>query len=157
MVDARRGEVFWTLYEGEKNNGSDGGTVRVLRELRPPAVASPEVVAAELARLSENAGETVLALGDGAWRYRELFQAAGTEVAGLADKWPSPLAVAELGYRRTISENQSHRGTRTLPEPLYLRQADVRIGWEEVGGRVAGPRSATSGAALPSGAPKLAP
>jgi tRNA threonylcarbamoyladenosine biosynthesis protein TsaB len=153
VVDARRGEVYWALYESEKGGG---GTSSALRELRPAAVASPEVVAGELAGLNERLGETVVALGDGAWRYRELFRDAGTAVAGLGDRWPSPLAVAELGHHR-IRESLSHLGPRSLPEPLYLRQADVRIGWEEISGRVSGPPSPTSGAASPSGAPKLAP
>jgi tRNA threonylcarbamoyladenosine biosynthesis protein TsaB len=156
VVDARRGEVYWALYESEKSGDSGGGNGPVLKELRPAAVASPEVVAGELAGLNVSRGGTVVAVGDGAWRYRELFHAAGTAVAGLADIWPSPLAVAELGHRR-IGESRGHLGPRSLPEPLYLRQADVRIGWEEVGGRVSGPHSPTSGAASPSGAPKLAP
>ncbi|HXW81396.1 MAG TPA: tRNA (adenosine(37)-N6)-threonylcarbamoyltransferase complex dimerization subunit type 1 TsaB, partial [Acidimicrobiales bacterium] len=156
VVDARRGEVYWALYENEKTDRGEGGAGHVRREVKPPVVASPDVVAGELAGLNESLGGEVLAVGDGAWRYRELFQAAGVELAGLADKWPSPLAVAELGYRR-LSESQTGLGPRSVPEPLYLRQADVRIGWEEVSGRVSGPPTPTSGAASRSGAPKLAP
>jgi tRNA threonylcarbamoyladenosine biosynthesis protein TsaB len=156
VVDARRGEVYWTLYETEQSGGSSKGEGAVLRVRRPPAVASPEVVAAELARLSADLEGTVLALGDGAWRYRDVFQAAGTEVAGPADRWPSSLAVAEIGHRR-ITESRPP-GTSSLPRPLYLRQADVRIGWEEVGGRVSGPAGTPPpNAASSSRAPKLAP
>jgi tRNA threonylcarbamoyladenosine biosynthesis protein TsaB len=161
VVDARRGEVYWAVYGSEKSDGGDDGSGPVLRELRLPAVASPEVVAALAAGLNEGAGENVLAVGDGAWRYRELFQSAAVEVGTAAERWPSPLAVAELGYRRMgdrhMGEKQSLVGPRSLPEPVYLRQADVRIGWDEVGGRVSGPQSTVSGAASPSGAPKLAP
>jgi tRNA threonylcarbamoyladenosine biosynthesis protein TsaB len=176
VVDARRGEVYWSLYESAESNWGKGGAGAVLRERRPPAVAGPEVVAAELASLSgrpsatpdatlnadlsDRVGAPVLALGDGAWRYRDVFAAASTEVAGPADRWPSPLAVAELGHLRLL-EAQSHGGTTAWPQPLYLRHADVRIGWEEVGGRVAGPRGPApqngAGAASPSSAPKLAP
>jgi len=157
VVDARRGEVYWTLYEADESDESDGP---VLRQLRPPAVADPEAVAAELASLTGTlSGPTgtsrrALAVGDGAWRYRELFEAKATEVAGKADKWPSPLAVAELGASRIA---ESGPGPRALPGPLYLRHADGRIGWEQVGGRVAGPPSTNAVAASATGAPKLAP
>ncbi len=123
VVDARRGEVFWALYE------TDGVSAR---ERRPPAVIEPEKLAAELARLERPA----LVVGDGAWRYREQFVAAGAEVGDEGEMWPSALAVAELGRQR-LSETGA--AEPALPEPLYLRPADVRIGWEEVGGRVGGP------------------
>jgi tRNA threonylcarbamoyladenosine biosynthesis protein TsaB len=129
VVDARRGEVYWALFEG------DG---RLLTELSAPAVASPQDAASELANLG------VLAVGDGAVRYREIFEAAGGEVAAPGDMWPSPAAVAELGMER-ISGEAFEAGA--LPAPLYLRQADVRIGWDQVDGRVGGP--ATSSPAEP--------
>jgi tRNA threonylcarbamoyladenosine biosynthesis protein TsaB len=125
VVDARRGQVFWALYE-------TGGPSVV--ERRPPAVVEPEKLVTELAAL----GGSVLAVGDGAWRYRDELAAAGAEVGGEGEMWPSALAVAELGLPR-LSESAapgSGAGDRRPPEPLYLRPADVRIGWEEVGGRV---------------------
>jgi tRNA threonylcarbamoyladenosine biosynthesis protein TsaB len=124
VVDARRGQVYWALYE----MGAAGA-----EEVRPPAVAGPEELAAALAGL----GRPVLAVGDGAWRYREQLVAAGVEVGGRGEIWPSALAVAELGAQR-LSEGTAGEGG--LPEPLYLRPPDVRIGWEEVGGRVGGGR-----------------
>jgi tRNA threonylcarbamoyladenosine biosynthesis protein TsaB len=158
IVDARRGEVYWALYEG------DGAA---LRELRTPAVATPQDVAIELASVAAgatSAGLThpqVLAVGDGAVRYRELFEPGGeagargesTEVGGPGDMWPSPLAVAELGMQR-IGGKAFDAGA--LPAPLYLRQADVRIGWDQLDGRVGG--TAPYGAAGPYGAtePKMA-
>jgi tRNA threonylcarbamoyladenosine biosynthesis protein TsaB len=130
VVDAKRGEVYSAIYAG------DGGP---LKELRAAGVSSPESLAAELVAL----GERPLAVGDGAWRYRDLL-ASGAEVAGPADMSPSPLVVAELGSARLSASS--------FPGPLYIRQADVRIGWEEVGGRVRGP--ATSGSGNPgSGTP----
>jgi tRNA threonylcarbamoyladenosine biosynthesis protein TsaB len=116
VVDARRGEVFSAIYSG-------GG--ELLRERRAAAVSSPESLAAELSAFTERP----LAVGDGAWRYRDVL-GAGSEVAGPADLAPSPLVVAELGSARLGAP---------FPPALYLRQADVRIGWEEVGGRVRGP------------------
>jgi tRNA threonylcarbamoyladenosine biosynthesis protein TsaB len=130
IVDARRGEVYWALFEG------DG---RRLKQLRAPAVAGPHDVAHEIAN--------VLAVGDGAVRYREVFEAAGSEVAGPGDMWPSPLAVAELGMERLRGE--VFEGG-SMPAPLYLRQADVRIGWDQVDGRVGAP------AGPPPAEPKMA-
>jgi tRNA threonylcarbamoyladenosine biosynthesis protein TsaB len=130
IVDARRGEVYWALFEGDGQR---------LKELRAPAVASPKDAAQQIAK--------VLAVGDGAVRYREIFEAAGSEVAGPGDMWPSPLAVAELGMER-IGGEAFEAGA--LPAPLYLRQADVRIGWDQVDGRVGGP------AGPPPAEPKLA-
>ena len=147
VVDARRGEVFWSLYR------SDGSH---LEQLEAPSVASPDALAGELAPLANgpvtltNGPVTlangpllptrdapteppvVLAVGDGAWRYRDLLVDAGAEVAGPGEMWPSAIVVAELAWRSLSSQKQ----LEDLPAPVYLRQADVRIGWEEVGGRV---------------------
>jgi len=61
---------------------------------------------------------------------------------------PSPLVVAELGAARLSASS--------FPEPLYIRQADVRIGWEQVGGRVRG--TVASGPGHPAdGAPRSSP
>ena len=132
IVDARRAEVYWAFYR------SDGCGGALPSQLRAPTVAAPATVAGELAAMTEQApgGERVLAVGDGAWRYRHLLaQCPGLEVGGPADMWPSPLVVAELG-----GASIARAGTAGLPplQPVYLRQADVRIGWEQVGGRVSG-------------------
>lgn len=126
-VDARRGELYWALYQ------ADGVSVE---ELRPPEVAAPEEVAAQLGKVARagDGGGQLLVCGDGAWRYREVLGRAGASIAGPADMWPSPLVVAELGAQRLAT------GTELGLHPLYLRQADVRIGWEQVGGRVGGPQ-----------------
>lgn len=137
VVDARRGEVFWALYRG---NGAE------LRELRPPAVSPPETVAGELAALAAgeraSAGPPLLAVGDGARRYRDALSLAGAEVGGPDEMWPSADAVAALGWAGLTEAG----APRELPGPLYLRQADVRIGWEEVSGRVARPSPPEPGA-----------
>jgi tRNA threonylcarbamoyladenosine biosynthesis protein TsaB len=124
IVDARRAEVYWALYR------SDG---TALEQQEAPAVAAPADVAARLSEL----GQVPLAIGDGAWRYRAHFSGAGVAVAGPPDLWPSPLVIAELGIRCLAAAGGP--GPHTAPPaPLYLRQADVRIGWDQVGGRVGG-------------------
>jgi tRNA threonylcarbamoyladenosine biosynthesis protein TsaB len=121
VIDARRGEVYWALY------GADGMKVR---ELRPPMVATPEALAIEFGGLDD----PVLAVGDGASRYEALFTKAGVTVGADGETWPSALAVAELAAHH-LGEGGTSGG---FPAPLYLRQADVRIGWDQVDGRVNG-------------------
>ena len=135
VIDARRGEVYSAVYAG-------GGA---LEERRPARISSPVDLAAELAALSE----PPLAVGDGAWRYRELLP-AGAEVAGPAEASPSPLVVAEIGAD-ILMGRLTGRLSGSLPEPVYLRQADVRIGWEEVGGRVTGTAPSAPGPPWPAG------
>jgi tRNA threonylcarbamoyladenosine biosynthesis protein TsaB len=122
VLDARRGEVFWALYR------SDG--VR-LEPLRAPAVAPPQAVASELAALGAG-GEHLLAVGDGARRYLSELLGSGVDAGGPDEMWPSPDDVAALGCQ-LLPDPGAHA---SLPTPLYLRQADVRIGWEQVPGRV---------------------
>ncbi len=122
VVDARRSEVFWARYGPRTGDG--------LVEAHPPALADPEQLAAELASLQ---GE-VLVVGDGAWRYRDVFERQGLHLGGPADIWPSPLVVAEIAAVRLAKPRPAGSG---LPEPLYLRQADVRIRWEQMTSTIA--------------------
>lgn len=119
VVDARRAEVYWSLYEG------DGTSIRAVTA---PQVAGPAQVAEELAAL----GRPVLAVGDGAWRYRAELAGAGAEMAGPPEMWPRAEVVAELA----VGELAEGRGVVGTPSAVYLRQADVRIGWDQLGGRV---------------------
>jgi len=63
VIDARRGEVFAALYEGEEARW-------------PPFVARP----AQLADLVGAETETLVAVGDGAVRFRAELEAAGARV-----------------------------------------------------------------------------
>jgi tRNA threonylcarbamoyladenosine biosynthesis protein TsaB len=119
VVDARRAEVYWSLYE------ADGASVAAVTA---PQVAGPGQVADELAAL----GRPVLAVGDGAWRYRALVAEAGAELAGPTELWPRAEIIAELAVGE-LAEGRAGVGT---PAAVYLRQADVRIGWDQLGGRV---------------------
>jgi tRNA threonylcarbamoyladenosine biosynthesis protein TsaB len=115
LVDARRGEVFWALYRP--------GTGRVSE----PVVAAPHVVAAALAEL----GEDVLALGDGAARYRDILLGApgrppaeGGGRIEVRDGYPSAVDLVALAAGRPTVAPAELR-------PQYLREADVRIGWPQ--------------------------
>jgi tRNA threonylcarbamoyladenosine biosynthesis protein TsaB len=122
VVDARRGEVYWALYRAD---GTEA------RELRSAAVAAPEALAGQLTALDG----PVLAVGDGASRYEDLFTRAGATIGTGGEMWPSALALAQLAADQLGVDPIVASGPLT---PLYLRQADVRIGWDQVGGRTNG-------------------
>lgn len=63
LIDARRGEVFGALHEGET-------------QVWEPFVAPPEAVAGRL----REAGIAPRAAGDGAVRFRDVLEAAGAEI-----------------------------------------------------------------------------
>jgi tRNA threonylcarbamoyladenosine biosynthesis protein TsaB len=141
VVDARRGEVFWTHAELE-------GAVPWWRTGAPAPVASkPEVgPPAALAWVVQElvaTGRTPLLLGDGAWRYREELGRAGGQVAdqaltGLAPGLLAEVALAELAAGRASSAE--------AVGPLYLREADAQIDWAR--------RHPTRPRVEPSGAPE---
>jgi tRNA threonylcarbamoyladenosine biosynthesis protein TsaB len=111
VVDAKRGELFWALFRPEQ------GDVTLITD---PAVSKPDA----LVRALRDAGGDFLVVGDGARRYAEVVASLpGVELGGLADDHPSALALVELAATRPsvpLSEIT----------PLYLRGADVRIGWQ---------------------------
>ncbi len=111
VVDAKRGEVFWGLFRP-----LDG----ILAPITDPVVSGPDALFHELARR-----DRVLAVGEGAHRYADIFHALpDAELAGPADDHPSAAVLVEMAATRP---------SVPLDEitPLYLRGADVRIGWEE--------------------------
>jgi len=108
VVDARRGEVFWALYEPV------GAGMAAVTEA---CVAAPDVVAEVLTTI-----DGVLVTGDGARRW--LGGQEGWDLALPEYDHPSAEVLAELAPTRPA----------LAPEkvtPLYLRGADVRIGWEQ--------------------------
>jgi tRNA threonylcarbamoyladenosine biosynthesis protein TsaB len=116
VVDARRGEVFWALYRGT----ATGAT-----RLTDYTVSRPEDFAAQLA----GRGEEVVAVGDGAGRYAPLLgRLDGVSVAGPGYAHPSAAVLVELAQPRAAAGDVVSAGEL---EPLYLRQADVRINWVE--------------------------
>jgi tRNA threonylcarbamoyladenosine biosynthesis protein TsaB len=107
VVDARRGEVFWAMYR------PDEGEMLAVTEA---AVAAPGDLAAALR------GEgAVLVTGDGARRYRD--ELVGMFVAPPEFDHPSASALLALSAGRP----GLHPDKVT---PVYVRGADVRIGWE---------------------------
>jgi tRNA threonylcarbamoyladenosine biosynthesis protein TsaB len=117
VVDARRGEVFWAVYEP-----SETGMVAVTHS----RVDAPATVANALVSLASRSGDkSLFAVGDGAERYSDVLGAVpGVEIAGPMFAHPNADVLIDLA---------SDRPSVPLAEitPRYLRGADVRIGWQE--------------------------
>lgn len=119
VVDARRGLLFSARFVV-----SGGDVERVGDE----CLCSPDELVAELRGLG-GSGSHCLCLGDGARRYAELLAGVpGVALGGPATVHPDAGVLAELGVRR-------HAAGLAVPvaavEAHYLRQADVRINWEQ--------------------------
>lgn len=128
-IDARRGEVFWAFYR------SAPGGVQRLTELR---LGSPEKLAAEI----EGYGEECLVIGDGAIRYSEVLASVDACVGGMESAAPDAAELAELAIPRFLREETMRPDEL---QPIYLRVADTRMGWETrgrlLGGRPGGARA----------------
>lgn len=116
-IDGRRDEVFWSFYR------SVPGGVQRLTEHQ---VGRADALAAEIA----GRGEDCLVIGDGGVRHRETFEEADAEVAGPDTAWPDAADLAHLARPRFVREET---GRPTDLRPVYLRQADARIGWQQRG------------------------
>lgn len=120
VIDARRSEVYWALYRPVP-----GGVQRVTE----PAVTSPDEVVAEL---QARATDTLVA-GDGAERYRELFEGRkGIEAAGGDHAYPSARSLVQLAHARALREDWVQPSRVEL---LYLRKPDAEINWATREGR----------------------
>ena len=120
VLDARRKEV----YLGRYTPGATGATRR--GEL---AVGTPEEAAADLA--GDDA--PLLLVGDGASAVREHLP-AGLDVTVGGPDTAQPLA-SDLALVAVQAAADGAGGGPELLRPLYLREADARIGWAERGGR----------------------
>ncbi len=117
VVDARRAEVFAATFTAGPDGTPAGRSA--------PARHAPEDLCAVLAARD---GAPLLAVGDGAVRYRDLLAAVpGVTVAGPSLAAPPPAAVARVAAAALASG-----AAPTDPmavAALYLRDADARINW----------------------------
>ena len=104
LIDARRGEVFAALFDGD-------------RELWPRFASAPEGL---LARLRED-GFAPLAAGDGSLRFRGMLQEAGIQVApeDSTDHVVRAFHICNLGKGARDESPEA-----VLPD--YLREPDAR-------------------------------
>jgi tRNA threonylcarbamoyladenosine biosynthesis protein TsaB len=117
VIDARRGEVFWSLYQPVP-----GGVMRETEH----AVGAVDHLVAEIAALP---GE-VLCVGNGAILYRHELEELGSQVefASASDAHPDAAALVELAAPRFLRE-EFDRPVDIVP--LYLRKSDAEIAWDQ--------------------------
>jgi tRNA threonylcarbamoyladenosine biosynthesis protein TsaB len=117
-VDARRGEVFAAVRD--LGSSEAGATPDVL----PPALLGPDDLAATLHELRSRE-QPVLAIGDGALRYRSVLQAVpGVEVVGPALSYPPPSTLLTMALARLDAGEAPVPAAAVVP--LYMRDADAR-------------------------------
>lgn len=112
VIDARKGEVFYAFFLP-----TPGGVQRVSE---PVACSIDDFNADVMAR-----GQDVLAVGDGAHRYRAEFD-SGIEVADLAH--PSVASLVTLARARVLRSDVDDLRTEDV-QPMYLRAPDAVINW----------------------------
>ena len=115
VVDARRSEVFWALYRPDPGQAS-------VHRLTDYEVSSPQDLAAEL-----RGREDIVVVGDGAWRYREELGDGDQVVVATVD-FAHPSVSVLVGMAHQMARRQQFLAPADVV-PLYLRAADVRIGW----------------------------
>jgi tRNA threonylcarbamoyladenosine biosynthesis protein TsaB len=135
ILDARRGEVYWTLYDP-----SPGAGAAVARDMEPKATPSGSGLARLVPESSTRAdtiaralaealppGKDVLLFGEGAIRAQgELTRVLGSRArfAPPPRMVPGPEEVAWLGWRRLRAGERDDPMTLM---PVYLRAPDVQF------------------------------
>ncbi len=131
VVDARRGEVFTAAYR----DGGSGDPDPARSLVAAPMRCDPAALVADVERLATGGpGGPVLAVGDGAARYRgllgglpgvgfDLLDGDGALVA------PPPAVLAALARARLARGDRPAEAATVVPD--YRREADARINWVE--------------------------
>ncbi|HVN50362.1 MAG TPA: tRNA (adenosine(37)-N6)-threonylcarbamoyltransferase complex dimerization subunit type 1 TsaB [Acidimicrobiales bacterium] len=113
-VDARRGELFYAFYRQVP-----GGVQR----LGEHQLGSPDDLAGELLA----AGEECLLVGDGALRYREVFDGFNkVDIVGEELAYPMASSLVMLAHAQALREQFVKPWELT---PMYLRKPDAEINW----------------------------
>lgn len=125
MLDARRGEVFWAWYRiaAAPPAGPPAAAASRLVQLSAPQVGPPADLLAGLTSHGDKPSGRAVVVGDGALRYADLLEAGNAVIAGPELRFPSPAAVALLGWARALT------GGIVAPEhveAVYLRSPDAQ-------------------------------
>lgn len=114
VIDARRGEVFHARYRS-----TPGGVQRTT----DPAVSKPDELRADL----QATDTEFLLVGDGALRYRELWDPmVRVEMADEFVSHPNASSLVQLAHARAVREDFVQSWEL---EPMYLRAPDAEINW----------------------------
>jgi tRNA threonylcarbamoyladenosine biosynthesis protein TsaB len=113
-IDARRGELFYAFYRQVP-----GGVQRISEH----QVGSPDDLASEILA----SGEECLLVGDGAQRYREVFEGLKKiEIVEEGFAHPSASSLVMLAHAQALREQWVKPWDL---QPLYLRKPDAEINW----------------------------
>lgn len=114
VLDARRGEVYHAFYRQVP-----GG----LQRLTDPGLDSPDDLVSEI--IARN--EECLLVGDGAVRYREVFDGVTkVDIGDQALAYPTATALVQLAHSQAMREEWVNPWEL---QPLYLRAPDAEINW----------------------------
>ena len=119
-IDARRGEVFAAVYEAGEQDPP--------RELAPPRALPPRELSSVIAAAADAAGAeqlTLLAVGDGAVRFRAELQDAGAHV----EPDPSPLHLISAGAICALGALADAQALQEIL-PDYRRRPDAELALE---------------------------
>ena len=123
VLDARRGQVYWSMF---RNTYS---AVDPLEAVRQPRVGDLDELVEDLM----DRGQRCLLLGTGALRYREQLREVADaalvgERSGIASFALSP-HVPHASVLLGIAAGNFLRGVHLPAEPMYLRPPDAEINW----------------------------
>ncbi|MGH9185816.1 MAG: tRNA (adenosine(37)-N6)-threonylcarbamoyltransferase complex dimerization subunit type 1 TsaB [Acidimicrobiales bacterium] len=113
-IDARRAELFYASYRQVP-----GGVQRIGGH----QLGTPDDLASELLASREEC----LLVGDGAIRYREVFEGlARVDIAERGLAYPSASSLVELAHAQALREQWVSPWEL---QPMYLRRPDAEINW----------------------------
>ncbi len=117
VIDAKRGEVFWNTYDVKEDQVLPTGVARV---------SFPGDLFAAIA--SEERDRPLLAVGDGALRYRDALSGLdAVSFGGPALYSPPPGVLAVMGVRRVLAGECTDAKSLSLQ---YLREPDAVANWK---------------------------
>ncbi len=117
MIDARKGEVYWAIFESQGNGG--------ISLVHPYSVDTPDIVARSIS------GVTIFC-GDGWLLYREFFR---EHLAGKIFEPGPEFHVVRASVIASIAAEDFSKGDRDSPVtmvPVYVRPSEAEINHPEI-------------------------
>lgn len=116
-IDARRGQVFWAAYQRVPGGVQRDGDLEL---------GSIDELAADLMARTDRS----VLISAGLAGHDATLDDAGIELVAHVDRPPLAIDLGMLAIPRFVREETRRAGEL---EPIYLRQADARIGWQTRG------------------------